>query len=151
MRLSAVDIGWREPRQPPQDGELRMQRVALTASGEHAPRGLLGQSHGFVGQDAGDRCSGFGRVAARGGYLARAQQRRLQREDVDDHIGEIGHDLLLLFESCHEALTGDAAANSVIFFTASNTAASRASGWLVSESPPNDGGAVTSSMTRLMA
>ena len=53
---------------------------------------------------AATRCG----AAAGLGQLARAQQCGLQRVELRDHVGQLGHDLLLILKGVHETLTGHA-------------------------------------------
>ena len=91
-----------------QDGELRAQHVAFRTSCKNAAGSLFGKSGGVVGDQSGHGRRHLRAVVICGGEFAGAQQRGLERVDLGDDVGEIGHHFLLVLKRSHEALAGHA-------------------------------------------
>ena len=119
---------------------------------QHAPRQLLGQRHRFIGQQPGHRRSSLRPRHGLRRHLSRAQQRRLQREHLADHIGQVGHDLLLLFQRRHESLAGHARSEQRhLLYCGQHRGFARQTSRLHPAPPIEAGGSITSSITRLIA
>ena len=92
-----------------QDRELRAQHVAFGNRGDDLAGGELDGGQRLVGVDArhgdGDG-GGFAALTCR--HLFGAQDGGLHGEDLDDHVGDGAHDLLLVGDLLHVLLRGGA-------------------------------------------
>ncbi len=93
-------------REAAADSQLHAQAISLGHRGDNAPRGQLDDVHRLRRINLDHR---FGRCSQRQLTrleLARSQQCRLQRVDLDDDVRQVGHHFLLIGQSIHIFLRG---------------------------------------------